>query len=199
VCAPGAIENGQGRIISLSQSSQNINFHLRQENANLVLFFRNPLSETGSMLAWTVRGAFESGKTRDIVAMYDGADAFMYFDGKRVQRNYRLGPGATLLHKISLIKPADLDGATIVYETLIFLPAGVLIGLHAGTWPRQKLSAAWMLAIGLLGPALLLEILLVEASGRRMWPRNIVISFLLGIAGVLLVNADWGHVRKRIE
>jgi|SRR5579872_181352 len=199
VCKPGAIENGQGRIVSLSQSSQNINFHLRQENANLVFFFRNPLSEKGSMLAWTVRGAFEAGKTRDIVAMYDGADAFMYLDGKRVERNYRLSPGATLLHKIALIKPADLDGAAIVYETLIFLPAGVLIGLHAGRWAQQKLSTVWMLAFGLLGPAILLEILLVEASGRKWWPRNIEISFLLGIAGVLLVNADWGHARKRVQ
>jgi glycopeptide antibiotics resistance protein len=199
VCAPGMIENGQGRMVSLSQASQNINFHLRQENANVVLFFRNPLSETGSMLAWTVRGVFEAGKTRDIVAMYDGADAFMYVDGKRVGRNYRLGPGATLLHKISLIKPADLDGAAIVYETLLFLPAGILIGLHAGTWSRRKFSAFWMLALGLLAPAMLLEILLVEASGRTWWPRNIVISFLLGIAGVLLVNADRGHHRKAIE
>ena len=124
VCAPGAIENGQGRIVSLSQSSQNINFHLRQEDASLVFFFRDPLSETGSMLAWTVRGAFEAGKTRDIVAMYDGADAFMYLDGKRVGRNYRLGPGATLLHKISLIKPADLDGAAVVYRDADFSARG---------------------------------------------------------------------------
>jgi glycopeptide antibiotics resistance protein len=196
VCAPGAIQNGQGRIVSLSQSSQNINFHLRQDGSNVVFFFLNPLSEKGSMLAWTVRDAFQAGKTRDIVAMYDGADAFMYLDGKRAPRNYRLGPGATLLHKISLIKPADLDGAAIVYETLIFLPAGLLIGLQAGTWSQRKLSAVWAFALGLLIPAILLEILLVEVSGRKIWPRNIVISFLLGIAGVLLMNADWTHFKK---
>ena len=53
----------------------------------LVFWFRNPLSETRSVLAWYVRGVFEAGKTRDIVASYDGSDAFLYLDGNRVPQN----------------------------------------------------------------------------------------------------------------
>jgi hypothetical protein len=59
-CAPTAIEGANGRIVSLSQSADNVNFHLRQEGTYLVFWFRNPLSETRSVLAWTVPGAFEA-------------------------------------------------------------------------------------------------------------------------------------------
>ncbi len=196
VCTPPDTKDAAGRIISLSQSSTNINVHLRQEGTSLVLFFRNPLTETGSMLAWTVHDALAPGKVRDIVATYDGSDALIYLDGRRVSRIYRLSPGATLLHKFSLIKTADLDGAVIEFETLIFLPAGLLIGLQAAMWPRGKTSSAWMIALGLLVPAVLMEILLVQVSGRRVWLGNIAFSFVFALAGTLLMNADWTHFKK---
>src|SRR4029077_1758981 len=65
VCAPAVTEDANGRIVSLSQSADNVNLSLRQEGADLVFWFRNPLSETRSVLAWRVRGVFEAGKVRD--------------------------------------------------------------------------------------------------------------------------------------
>lgn len=197
VCAPAAAQGASGRIVSLSQSSENINFYLRQEGANLVFWIRNPLSESGAFLAWTVRGAFEPGKVRDVVATYDGSDAFIYLDGNRVPRIYRLSPGASLIHKVFLTRTADLDADVVVYETLIFLPAGLLIGigLHAGSWSRKNISGLWTLALGLLVPAVLLEILLVVVSGRTIWLGNIALSLLFGLAGLLLMNADKRLVR----
>ncbi len=190
VCVPSATQGGNGRIVSLSQSADNINFHLREEGSSLVLFFRNPLSETRSMLAWTAPGAFEPGKERDIVASYDGSDAFLYLDGNPVPEKYRLGPGASFAHHFSFIDTGDLEGYIIVYETLIFLPAGLLIGLAARKQPGQKSSGGWMFVLGWALPAMLLEILLAGISGRRIWVGNIALSLIFGLAGVLLINAD---------
>ena len=158
-----------GRIVSLSQSADNVNFHLRQEGQFLVFWFRNPLSATRSMLAWRVPGVFEAGKMRDIVASYDGSDAFIYLDGNRVPQTYRLSPGASLMHSFFFIQDADLDGYVLVYETLVFLPAGLLIGSAAWKWSRQEISARWMLGLGWVLPAVLLEIFLAGMSGRRIW------------------------------
>ncbi len=190
VCAPAATQGGNGRIVSLSQSADNVNFHLRQEGANLVFWFRNPLSEKRSALTWTVRGAFEPGRMRDIVSSYDGSDAFLYLDGNRVPQAYRLSPGASLAHKFFFIRTGALGGYIIVYETLIFLPAGLLMGVAARERSGQKISDRWVVALGWVLPAVLLEILLVAVSGRRIWPGNIVFSLVFGLAGALLINAD---------
>jgi hypothetical protein len=142
------------------------------------------------VLAWTVPDALKAGKTRDIVASYDGSDAFIYLDGKRVARTYRLSPGASFMHRFSNIQTADLEAYVIVYETFIFLPAGLLIGAAARKRSRLKISGRWMLALGCVLPAVLLEILLAAVSGRRIWAGNIALSLIFGLAGILIVNAD---------
>jgi hypothetical protein len=131
IVTPVAIDGASGRILSLSQSPENINFHMRQDGKNLVLFLRDPLSEAHSMLAWMVRSVFEAGKARDIVAEYDGSYAYLYLDGARVPRVYRLNPGAAFFHHFLPIKTADLGGFVLVFETLVFLPSGVLAGWNA--------------------------------------------------------------------
>ena len=199
VAMPAAIDGASGRFFSLSQSLENINFHLRQDGKNLVLFLRDPLSETHSMLAWTVRGVFEAGKARDIVAVYDGSYAYLYLDGTRAPRVYRLNPGAALVHHFLLIKTADLGGFVLVFETLVFLPAGILAGWNAKDWAERKFAAAAILTFGLLLPAIALELLQVMVSGRRIWPGNIAMSVVFGLAGVLFMNVDGNWYGKRRE
>ncbi len=152
VCTPAAIQGVNGRIVSLSQSADSVNFHLRQEGSALVFYFRNPLSAKRSMLAWYVRGVFQAGQARDIVAIYDGSDAFLYLDGNRVPQTYRLSPGASLMHTFYFIRPMDLDGCVIVYETLLFLPAGLLIGAASEVVPAENIppkdACPWMVPSG---------------------------------------------------
>src|SRR5665213_1085549 len=189
-CMPQATDGATGRIISLSYSDESINFHLRQYGEDLALWFRNPLSETRSGLAWEIPDVFEEGKLRDIVASYDGSDAFLYLDGQEVEQTYRLRPGASLRHIFFHIQTLDLPGYVLVYETLIFLPAGFLIGIAARKWATRGISAWLMLFLGIAIPAALLEILLHEVSGRRIWPGNIALSLFFGLVGALLINAD---------
>jgi VanZ family protein len=190
VCAPAANEDVNGRIFSFSQSAGNVNFLLREQGQFLVFRLRNPLSEKRSLLAWYVPGVFEPGKVRDIVASYDGSDAFIYLDGEPVPQPYRLSPGASLMHKFFFIEIGALEGYIMVYETLLFLPAGLLIGLAVRKWSRRKIICIWTLIVGWALPAVLLEILLAGMSGRRIWVGNIVLSLFFGLAGILLMNAD---------
>jgi glycopeptide antibiotics resistance protein len=190
ICAQAATDESDGRVVSLSKSDDDVNFHLRQERQFLVFWFRNPLSAKGSLLAWYIPGVFGPGKIRDIVATYDGADAFIYLDGNRWPQAYHLSPGATLMHSSFYIETASLQGYVIVYETLVFLPAGLLIGVEVEKWSRQNNSGRWVLVLGWAVPALLLEILLAKVSGRRIWAGNIAFSLFFGLAGILLINAD---------
>ena len=190
VCVPAGIHGTDGRIVSISQSAENVNLHLRQEGTNLVLWFRNPLSETRSVLAWYVPGVFEAGQARDIVASYDGSDASIYVDGKRVEETYRLSAGASLVHNFFSVNTDSLDGYVIVYETLIFLPAGLLVGMAGRKWSKWKTAGRMLLAVDLLLPPVFLEFLLVWVSGREILAENIFLSLLLSIAGAYLVNAD---------
>jgi glycopeptide antibiotics resistance protein len=193
-CIPAGIQGTDGRIVSISQSAENVNLHLRQEGTNLVLWFRNPLSETRSVLAWYVPGVFEAGQRRDIVATYDGSDAFIYLDGKKAG-SYRLSAGASLAHEFIFISTVGLDGYVIDYETLIFLPAGLLIGMAVGKWSNWNTGGKLLLAADLLLPSVLLELLLAGVSGRGILAGNIILSLLLSIAAVCLINAD-GRVRE---
>ena len=100
------IASGSGRIVSLSQSANNVNFHLRQEAAILVFFFRNPLSAERSMLAWRVRGVFQAGENAGhLFATYDGSDAFMFsWMGIVLAQSYHLSPGASLMHSFYFVR-----------------------------------------------------------------------------------------------
>lgn len=190
VCVPAVNVNASGRIVSLSESRENVNFHLRQQDANLYFFFRNPLSETRSNLVWFVGGILAPGQVRDIVAEYDGADAFLYIDGKPQPRKYRLGPGASLIHKFLFIQTGDLEGYTDIYETLVFMPAGFLIGMAIWGEAGGTRIFGSLLIGGSIAWVALLEFLLAFESGRRIWPENIEMSLILGLAGVLIANAD---------
>ncbi len=156
----------------------------------MLFWFRNPLSETHSLLVWDVPRAFETGKVRDIVASYDGSEAIVYLDGNRVPRTYRLSPGASLAHNFTFIQTAELKGYIVVYYTLIFLPAGVLLGLAGRNWIGNQLLGQWMIALSLAVPAVLLEILLAIVGGRGILAGNVALSLIFGLAGVMLINAD---------
>jgi hypothetical protein len=133
---------------------------------------------------------FEPGKVRDIVASYDGSDAFLYLDGNPVAQPYRLSPGASLMHKFFFIEIGALEGYIIAYETLIFLPAGLLVGVGLWKWSGRKMIGLWMLVLGWALPAVLFEVFLAGMSGRRIWIGNIVFSLVFGVAGMLLINSD---------
>ena len=85
----------------------------------------------------------------------------------------------------------------MVYEALVFLPAGVLIGLALGKFSGNHFVFWSMLCLGLAIPAVLLEILLAWVSGGRVFSGDIVLALIFGVVGILMINArerqspDW--------
>ena len=189
VCAPAEVEGSNGRIVSISQEQGLVNLDVRQEDADLVFWFRNPLSVRRVQLAWRIPGIFVLHQTRDILFSYDGSDLSIYVDGKKNPVTYQLTPGTALAQLIHRSKPSELEGYNYIYYALLFVPAGSLIGIAARTLLAQKLEVL-VLVIGLILPGIILEFILIWTSGRSFSIGNLLLSIFLAIGGSLWINAD---------
>src|ERR1700723_824984 len=128
-CTPAQVGGSEGRIISISQPSGFADLTLHQVDANLVLWFRNPLSASHAILAWSFPGVFTVGRTRDILYTYDGSNLSLFIDGKEEPLTYRLGPGTALAKSVRRAKPGELEGYNYIYYILVFCLPGTILGM----------------------------------------------------------------------
>ena len=190
VCKSAKGEGSSGQIISISHAPNLTNLTMRQEDMNLVFWFRSGLSARHALLAWYVPNVFAPNQSRNILYSYDGSNLSLYMDGKVAAPLYRLGPGAALARVIRHIRPSELDGYHDIYYALVFIPAGIAIGIAARA-ARPRRTAIWLsLALLLIVPPLLLEILLVGVSGRTFSPGNLTLSVALSAGAALWISAD---------
>ena len=190
VCAAAQPRTGNGHIISISRSPWFSNLTLRQEESSLVFWFRSPLSIKRAILAWYVPNVFTDSQERDILYSYDGADLSLYIDGKKIRRPYRLGPGTSLARLVHQVRPAELEGYNDIYYALVFFPVGIILGLAKFHLRPSNVTILLAIAFGLLVPVFLFEFILVQVSGRPVSPSNLLLSFLLLIAGFLWIRSD---------
>jgi glycopeptide antibiotics resistance protein len=189
VCKPAAAGGSSAQFISISQSPTMTDLTIRQEEKDVVFWFRSPLSARHAQLAWYVGNTFAPGQSRNIVYSYDGSNLSLYIDGKLATYPYRLGPGAALAHMIRRIKPSELDGYHDIYYALVFFPAGAALGIGARVARTHKLARLWF-ALLLIVPPILFELLLIAVSGRAFSPGSLILSLALPAAGALWINAD---------
>jgi glycopeptide antibiotics resistance protein len=190
VCTPAEATNSNGVIVSISRPNDNVNVHLRQDGRSVAVWFRDPLSARHANVPFYVPFTFDDDRTVNIAASYDGADAYVYANGSRYSRVYRLTPGATLAHLFGSIQTTALTGYSVVYETLVFVPAGMLVGLASRKWRPGSHPYFRMFSLGIILPAVLLELLLSFVGGGGIWFRDVVISIFLGVIGIVLMNGD---------
>jgi len=190
VCRPTQAVGSAGRIVSLSRSSGLTNLAVRQEDANLVFWFRNPLSVKHALLTWYVPNIFAANQRRDILYSYDGSNVSLYIDGKKEPRVYRLGPGTGLARLVRRVRPSELDAYADVYYAAVFFPTGVLLGIAAKRLSSRNVAGWLSLALVSLAPPWLLERLLIFVSGRFFSLRYVVLSLVLVCGGALWINAD---------
>jgi glycopeptide antibiotics resistance protein len=199
VCAPANVADLEQLIVSVSHVYGTPDLTLRREAADLVFWFRNPLSMYRSALAWRLRGIFAPGQTRDILVSYNGSSVSLFVDGKKQTRVYYLSPGAALAHKFSRVVTSDLDGYLVTYDLLIFLPAGLLLGMIARKVSSRELTGRLLLLLGLLLPPVLYEFILEWVSGKAVSWWEIILCILLTLLGAWLINADRrGQVLSRV-
>ena len=196
VCRPTEGDKSYAQIVSISQAPTVANLTMRQEGASLVFWFRTPLSTRHAQLAWYVPKVFAAGQARNILYSYDGSKLSLYIDGKAVASPYRLGPGAVLAHVIRRIKPSELDGYHDIYYALVFLPAGLALGIVARAGQGHRMAAWLFLGLALIVPSLLLECLLIAVSGRTFSPGSVFLAVALMTFGAVWINADGPRQRR---
>jgi len=189
-CTPAEATGSDGRIISISQASGFSDLTLRQEDATLVFWFRNPLSASHAILARYLPGVFTVGRTRDILYTYDGSNLSLFIDGNREPLIYQLGAGTALAKSVRRVKTSELEGYNYIYYILVFFCAGAILGMAARKLIALNVVAYVWLACGFLLPAVLLEWILVSSSGRSPSFDYVGLSVLLGAGGFLWINGD---------
>jgi VanZ family protein len=195
VCTPAEVEGSEGRIVSISNQDGRANLSLLQRESSLVFWFRNPLIARRDPLSLNVPNVFALNQTRDILVSYDGSNLSVYINGKRDPRRYELTPGAPLAQLIRHIKTDELEGYTHIYYALVFFPGGVLLGLVARRLTMLDVRGTLALVLAIVVPSILLEMLLVQISGRAFSLFNVSLSALFAIAGLIWINAD----RQRLQ
>jgi cytochrome c oxidase subunit IV len=73
---------------------------------------------------------------------------------------------------------------------LIFLPAGMLLGMTARKESSRKPAGKFLLLFGLLLPSVLYQFILVWASGRGVLRWEIILCLMLTLLGAWFINAD---------
>jgi len=189
-CSPANIDQSGGQIVSISRSDDETDLGLRQMGPTLGFWFRNPLSVDRAALTWYIPGVFSAFETEDIFIMYDGSDAAVYLNGRKLRQQYRLSAGASLAHQFSFIRTVSLPGYEVVYLTFVFLPAGTLIGFAARNQQARGAFQGFLPAFFLIAPPIFLEVQLAWLGHRAISLSNPLISLLLACLGVLFINAD---------
>jgi hypothetical protein len=195
VCTPTDVAKFDQDILSLTESSGIANLTLRQDGPDLFFWVRNPLTEkrTGNRRHARdvyVSDIFVAGKSRDILITYDGSDVHVYVDGKKQQREYSFRPGAALAPTLVRFKGSDWNGDLVMYDALIFIPAGMFLGMIGRKVSWRSPIGRFLWLAGFLLPSALYELILVWVSGRAIIIWQVGLCLFLTFVGAWLINAD---------
>jgi glycopeptide antibiotics resistance protein len=189
VCTP-ATGDQAADIVLLGNISERPNFELSQQGTALFFSLQTPLSDKRSFLDWQMPNVFAAGEKRNILVSYDGSDLWVHVNGIRSPRPYRLGPGVALAHQFFRVKAGELGGYMVVFNSLFFVPIGLLLGIAIRKIKPLKPPGASLLILGLFLPPPVLEFFLTRTSGRPFSPGQLALSLSLALVGFVLSNAD---------
>jgi glycopeptide antibiotics resistance protein len=194
VCTPAVGMGADGRIVSISQASGAADLTIRQDDANLVFWFRTGLSARRSVLTWYLPNIFKASQTRDILYSYDGSSLSLYIDGQRQHIQHRFGPSTALAIFLRRGKLGELSAYMYMYYALVFFPAGLLLGIAMRrSRSRGTISYVACVVFMLLAP-LVLEGLLDWVSAHSFFGSHLALSYLFLIAGTIWINVDRENV-----
>jgi hypothetical protein len=189
-------------IVSLEAESGVTNLRVWQEGANFYFWLRNPLSVKRAYLDFKASHVFAPDQMRTILVSYDGSNVSIYVDGNKSPVPYSLGPGAILVHQFIRIKADELEGYRVVYYSCIFVLVGFLLGMTMRKMTMRSIASWLLLTVGFFVAPVLLEALLMHASGRAMSAGQVGLSMFLIVLGAVLINFDHkaaGLARNRIR
>jgi glycopeptide antibiotics resistance protein len=189
-CVPSRGNDRESATFAVANLSGESDLVFRQDGSSLAVSLRNGLNSRKALLAWMVPDVFTANVRHSILFSYDGAQGFLYIDGRTVRKSYYLGPGAALVGTLIRIKTDELVAYSGLYDSLVFLPIGFLLGFAVRIMPRGNTIYRLGICAGIFLPGILMECLLVGISGRPPSILQLSLTIGLTVAGTLWMNLD---------
>lgn len=190
ICSASHKNQATGDILSISRAGSSTDLLMRHEGTELVFWFRTPLSVKASIPAWHIPNVFEHDRSPNILFSYDGSDLVLTIDGKQFPEKYELSAGTVLARLIKRLEPSELEGYALIFDALVFLPAGFLLGLAIRSSTLKRAGASLFPAVTLLVPPVVFDVILSRVSGRAISLENMFLAVALSASGFLWINAD---------
>jgi len=179
-----------GRIVSLSQDSQHLNFILSQERSNLLVGFRTRLTGEDGEPALIAPKVFATNEPMDLMVTYDGSSLWLYVNGRRDAHSLILSPGAVLFRWFFRLRTDELLGYQILYEAFLFVPLGMLLAFVTRRIHQGRVRKAALISVAAITSACLLEFVLRSVSGSPFHAGDALLRICLVLGMAALWNSD---------
>lgn len=191
-------QTGPARILSISNSPLQRNLTLAQQNKDLIIRLRMPLTGmNGSRPEFLIPNVFTDPKFHQIILTFNQHYLQVYLDPRRYTVSIQLTPEITLFAFLSGVLGRSLNLITfnslfytVLYYLLIFMPLGTILGLIYQKMKTQSIFEELKLfCLGLVIPALLLEGFLVSGSHPKIQLENIFLSLMTAFIAMLSTHS----------
>jgi VanZ family protein len=174
VATADTVQTGPARIISISGSTLHRNFTLGQQETNLDLRIRTPITGANAAdLKLSVPSILTDTNPHKIVIAYSKGTIQVYVD--KLQNSYSFN----LLELIP-------KGQKIFYYALTFIPLGLSLILLTILAKRKLSFYRFLLPSGILLPSLIVEMILVIDTGKSISLKNILLGIFF-TGGTMLI------------
>ena len=187
--APENVEQtGPARILTLSADRGSQNLTLGQEKSSLVIWLRTLRAKDQRVQPELVfPGIFKDVQMHHLIITYDGSVVRCYIDHPHDQHRLELYPGLACPLCTSL-SPFSSQLYRFLYYSILFAPAGYIVGLFTITLRRQLLLQILSISGGMLILPFLQEFVLANTDWNRIRGDNFLISILITASITLAVN-----------
>ncbi|QDL06659.1 VanZ family protein [Brasilonema octagenarum UFV-E1] len=175
VATADRVQTGPARILSISSSTLHRNLTLGQQETNLDLRIRTPITGANAAdLKFSVPNFFTDTNPHKIVITYSQANIQVYID--KLQNFYSFN----LLELV----PKEQK---IFYYALTFIPLGICLTLLTIRKNKKLSFYRFLLFSGILLPSLIVERILVINTGKSISLKNILLGmFFTGVTMLIL-------------
>lgn len=133
------MQSGPARIVTLSQNPSLRNFTIGQQNTDLVVRLRTPLTgKNGVYPEIVVADIFSSTKPRNLIITYSKSILRVYVDRIENPHVFAYSPVSSLVSHLFPIGAFGMKLCRILYYALVITPAGVLFILILKKFYTEK-------------------------------------------------------------
>lgn len=178
-----SLQHGPARIVSLSANPLLRNFTIGQNDSDLIIRMRTPLTGlNGSNPEFKINDVFVNSENQKMVITYDGSVLRTYINSPGNQHSFELSPGAVAASYFTDISPANLQLYKMLYYFCLFSPLGLYLTKQNKLKRSYSNHNVMRLCFKIVIPALILEFILVCTSGKSFLLVNIIIAITLTTA-----------------